>query len=77
VSEVPDVAHPHRREHRRDAWEDFVWPTIFPNAASTTVLIDRLAHHSEISSIEGASDSKRAAASAKDATATRRRRKTP
>jgi len=31
------------------------WPTIFPNAACTTALIDRLVHHSEIISIEGKS----------------------
>lgn len=31
------------------------WPTIFPNAACTTALIDRLVHHSEPISIEGKS----------------------
>lgn len=31
------------------------WPTIFPNAACTTALIDRLVHHAEIISIEGKS----------------------
>jgi DNA replication protein DnaC len=31
------------------------WPTVFPNAACTTALIDRLVHHSEIISIEGKS----------------------
>lgn len=31
------------------------WPTIFPNAACTTALIDRLVHHSQIISIEGKS----------------------
>ena len=31
------------------------WPTIFPNAACTTALIDRLVHHSEIITIEGKS----------------------
>jgi len=31
------------------------WATIFPNAACTTALIDRLVHHSEIISIEGKS----------------------
>ena len=35
------------------------WPTIFPNAACTTALIDRLVHHSEIISIEGESYRKR------------------
>ncbi len=29
------------------------WPSILPNAACTTALIDRLVHHSEIISIEG------------------------
>jgi DNA replication protein DnaC len=29
------------------------WPTIFPNAACTTALIDRVVHHSEIIAIEG------------------------
>ncbi|HUC06774.1 MAG TPA: IS21-like element helper ATPase IstB, partial [Solirubrobacterales bacterium] len=31
------------------------WATVFPNAACTTALIDRLVHHSEIISIEGKS----------------------
>jgi DNA replication protein DnaC len=31
------------------------WPTVFPNAACTTALIDRLVHHSEIITIEGKS----------------------
>lgn len=31
------------------------WPTIFPNAACTTALIDRLVHHADIISIEGKS----------------------
>jgi DNA replication protein DnaC len=35
------------------------WPTIFPNAACTTALIDRLVHRSEIISIEGESYRKR------------------
>lgn len=51
------------------------WPTIFPNAACITALIDRLVHHSEIISIEGESYRKREAAEAKEATATRRRKK--
>ena len=29
------------------------WPTIFPNAACATALIDRLIHHAEIIAIEG------------------------
>ena len=29
------------------------WPTIFPNAATATALIDRLVHHAEILAIEG------------------------
>jgi DNA replication protein DnaC len=41
------------------------WPTIFPNAACTTALIDRLVHHSEIVSIEGKSYRAREAASPK------------
>jgi DNA replication protein DnaC len=53
------------------------WPTIFPNAACTTALIDRLVHHSEIISIEGESYRKREAALAKEDTATRRRKKWP
>jgi DNA replication protein DnaC len=48
------------------------WPTIFPNAACTTALIDRL---SEIISIEGESYRKREAEISKEATATRRRKK--
>ncbi|MCM2334542.1 MAG: ATP-binding protein, partial [Anaeromyxobacteraceae bacterium] len=51
------------------------WPTIFPNAACTTALIDRLVHHSEIISIEGESYRKREAEADKEATATRRRKK--
>jgi len=31
------------------------WPTVFPNAACTTALIDRLVHHSEIITFEGKS----------------------
>ncbi len=37
------------------------WPTIFPNAASATALIDRLVHHAEIISIEGDSYRRRVA----------------
>jgi DNA replication protein DnaC len=51
------------------------WPLIFPNAASTTALIDRLVHHSEIISIEGESYRRREAEIAKDATETHRRKK--
>jgi DNA replication protein DnaC len=29
------------------------WPTIFPNAATATALIDRLVHHAEIITLEG------------------------
>jgi len=53
------------------------WPTIFPNAACTTALIDRLVHHSEIISIEGESYRKREAEQNKEETATRRRKKKP
>src|SRR5947209_5512673 len=37
------------------------WPTIFPNAACTTALIDRVVHHSEIIAIEGESYRRREA----------------
>lgn len=43
------------------------WPTIFPNAACTTALIDRVVHHSEIIAIEGDSYRRREAQSAKQA----------
>jgi DNA replication protein DnaC len=48
------------------------WLTIFPNAACATALIDRVVHHSEVSSIEGESYRKREAEAAKKS---RRRRK--
>jgi DNA replication protein DnaC len=41
------------------------WPTVFPNAACTTALIDRLVHHSDIISIEGKSYRAREAEEAK------------
>jgi DNA replication protein DnaC len=41
------------------------WPTIFPNAACTTALIDRVIHHAEIIAIEGESYRKREAEAAK------------
>jgi DNA replication protein DnaC len=37
------------------------WPTIFPNAATATALIDRLVHHAEILSLEGDSYRRRMA----------------
>jgi DNA replication protein DnaC len=37
------------------------WPTIFPNAATATALIDRLVHHAEILASEGASYRRRVA----------------
>jgi len=37
------------------------WPTIFPNAATATALIDRVVHHAEIISIEGESYRRRVA----------------
>ena len=37
------------------------WPTIFPNAACATALIDRVIHHADIISIEGQSYRRRAA----------------
>jgi DNA replication protein DnaC len=43
------------------------WPTIFPNAACTTALIDRVVHHSEIIAIEGDSYRRREAQIAKQA----------
>ena len=51
------------------------WPTIFPNAACATALIDRLVHHAEVIAIEGESYRRREAEHAKEATATRRRKK--
>jgi DNA replication protein DnaC len=41
------------------------WPTIFPNAACTTALIDRVVHHAEIIAIEGDSYRRREAETAK------------
>jgi DNA replication protein DnaC len=41
------------------------WNTVFPNAACTTALIDRLVHHSDIVSIEGDSYRLREAESSK------------
>jgi DNA replication protein DnaC len=37
------------------------WPTIFPNAATATALIDRLVHHADILTIEGDSYRRRVA----------------
>jgi DNA replication protein DnaC len=37
------------------------WPSVFPNAATATALIDRLVHHAEIIAIEGTSYRRRAA----------------
>lgn len=37
------------------------WPTIFPNAACATALIDRVVHHADILTIEGSSYRRRAA----------------
>ena len=41
------------------------WPTIFPNAACATALIDRVVHHSEITVLEGESYRRRSAEKAK------------
>jgi len=41
------------------------WPTIFPNAACTTALIDRVVHHAEIIAIEGDSYRRREAQAGK------------
>src|SRR5262245_47028270 len=38
------------------------WPSIFPNAATATALIDRVVHHAEIITIEGDSYRRRVAA---------------
>lgn len=43
------------------------WPTIFPNAACTTALIDRVIHHADIIPIEGDSYRRRDAQAAKQA----------
>jgi DNA replication protein DnaC len=37
------------------------WPSVFPNAATATALIDRLVHHAEIIAIEGTSYRRRTA----------------
>ena len=37
------------------------WPTIFPNSACTTALIDRIVHHSDVIVIEGDSYRRREA----------------
>ena len=37
------------------------WPTIFPNAATATALIDRVVHHAEILTIDGDSYRRRVA----------------
>ena len=39
------------------------WPTIFPNAATVTALIDRVVHHADIISLEGESYRRRVAES--------------
>lgn len=41
------------------------WPTIFPNAACTTALIDRVVHHADIIPIEGDSYRRKEAQAAK------------
>lgn len=41
------------------------WPTIFPNAATVTALIDRVVHHADIITIEGESYRRRVAESAR------------
>ena len=43
------------------------WPSIFPNAACTTALIDRVVHHADILAIEGDSYRRRDAQAAKEA----------
>jgi DNA replication protein DnaC len=48
------------------------WPTVFPNAACTTALIDRVVHHAEIIAIEGDSYRRREAHEAQAAKPSRR-----
>jgi DNA replication protein DnaC len=43
------------------------WPSVFPNAACATALIDRVVHHAEIIAIEGDSYRRREAQAAKQA----------
>ena len=43
------------------------WPTVFPNAACATALIDRVVHHAEIIAIEGDSYRRREAQAEKQA----------
>lgn len=50
------------------------WPSIFPNAASTTALIDRIVHHADVIAIEGDSYRRR---DAEHTTRSRRRKKPP
>lgn len=50
------------------------WPSIFPNAASTTALIDRIVHHADVIAIEGDSYRRR---DAEKTTRSRRRKKPP
>ena len=37
------------------------WPTIFPNAACASALIDRVIHHADVITLEGESYRRRAA----------------
>lgn len=54
------------------------WPEVFPNAACTTAMIDRLVHHAEIISIKGDSYRRRTAMEeAKPATKAARAKKSP
>jgi len=48
------------------------WPTVFPNAACTTALIDRVVHHAEIIAIEGDSYRRREAQEAQATKPSRR-----
>ena len=52
------------------------WPTIFPGAACTTALIDRVVHHADVIPIEGKSYRLRDATEAKAASRSRRRSRT-
>lgn len=53
------------------------WPTIFPNAACTTALIDRVIHHALIIAIQGDSYRKRDAEQAAKCDPRRGRKKSP
>lgn len=49
------------------------WPTIFPNAACTTALIDRIVHHADVFVIEGESYRRREAEARKESNRAKRK----